>query len=48
LPNNWRLIGQLSTADFGEIFAFTAVDIFSREADILLASELTSHWGYAF
>jgi hypothetical protein len=38
----------MDTLVFGEIFAFTAVDIFSREADILLASELTSHWGYAF
>lgn len=39
---------QMDTVDLGEIFAFTGIDIFSREVDVLLAKELTSWFGYAF
>lgn len=43
-----REVIQMDTIDFGEVFAFTAVDIFSREADALLAPELTSEYGEIF
>jgi hypothetical protein len=43
-----REVLQMDTIDFGDIFAFTAVDIFSREADVLLAPELTSEYGELF
>lgn len=39
---------QMDSIDFGGIYAFTGVDIFTREADILLAPELTSHYGLCF
>ena len=38
----------MDTIDFGELFAFTAIDIFSKEADILLAPALTAEYGYQF
>ena len=38
----------MDTIDFGDIFAFTAVDIFTREADIFLAPELTARYGSQF
>lgn len=43
-----REVIQMDTVDFGEIFAFTGVDIFSKEVDILLAPELTAFYGYQF
>jgi len=43
-----REVIQMDTLDFGAIFAFTGIDIFTREADILLAPELTSAYGYQF
>lgn len=43
-----REVVQMDTIDFGEIFAFTGVDIYSKEVDVLLAPELTSQYGYAF
>lgn len=43
-----REVVQMDTIDFGRIFAFTAVDIFSREADILLRPSLTARDGLAF
>jgi transposase len=39
---------QMDTVDFGGLFAFTAVDIFSREADVLLRPALTAEHGAAF
>lgn len=48
LASKVREVVQMDTLDFGEVFAFTGIDIYSREADVLLAPELTSHWGYAF
>jgi hypothetical protein len=38
----------MDTIDFGKVFAFTAVDIFSREADVYLAPALTSAEGTNF
>ncbi len=43
-----REVIQMDTVDFGEVFAFTGVDIFSREADVFLAPQLTAHFGYEF
>ena len=43
-----REVVQMDSVDFGGIYAFTAVDIFSREADVLLAPELTAHYGLRF
>lgn len=43
-----REVIQMDTIDFGDIFAFTAVDIFSREADVVLRPGLTSQDGAAF
>jgi len=43
-----REVIQMDTIDFGGIFAFTAVDIFSKEADILLAPALTAKYGNQF
>jgi hypothetical protein len=34
----------MDTIDFGELFAFTAMDIFSKVVDILLALALTSEY----
>jgi len=39
-----REVIQMDTIDFGELYAFTAVDIFTREADILIAIELTAEF----
>lgn len=38
----------MDTFDFGELFAFTAIDIYTREADILLAPEPTALYGLRF
>ncbi len=43
-----REVIQMDTVDFGGLFAFTAVDIFTREADVLLAPELTAVNGLRF
>ena len=43
-----REVIQMDTVDFGDIYAFTAIDIFTREADILLAPELTASYGSRF
>src|SRR3989344_8292510 len=47
-PTHPRKAIQMDTIDFGGMFAFTGVDCFTREADILLAPELTSEYGYTF
>ena len=36
---------QMDTIDFGELYFFTTVDIFTREADILIATELRAEFG---
>ncbi len=43
-----REVVQMDTIDFGGLYAFTGIDIFTREADILLAPELTSRHGLRF
>lgn len=43
-----REVIQMDTIDFGELFAFTAVDIFSKEADVILRPSLTSADGVIF
>jgi len=43
-----REVIQMDTIDFGELYAFTAIDIFTREADILMATELTADSGLQF
>lgn len=47
-PDHPRESIQMDTIDFGGVFAFTAIDCFTREADILLSTELTSSYGYRF
>ena len=43
-----RAVVQMDTVDFGGIFAFTGIDIFTKEAEIMLRPSLTSHDGLAF
>jgi len=43
-----REVIQMDTVDFGDIFAFCGVDIFTKEVDVLLRPSLTSHDGYLF
>lgn len=46
--NKPREVVQMDSVDFGSIFAFTAVDIFSKEVDVLLRPSLTAKDGQAF
>jgi len=43
-----REVVQMDSIDFGDIYAFTAIDTFTREADILLAPNLTARHGTKF
>ena len=43
-----REVVQMDSVDFGGLFAFTAIDIYTREADVLLSPELTSKYGLYF
>lgn len=43
-----REVVQMDTIDFGGLYAFTAVDIFSKEADVLIAPELNACFGNEF
>ncbi len=43
-----RQVIEMDTVNFGGLFAFTAIDIFSREADVLLCPALNAHNGAAF
>jgi transposase len=43
-----REVIQMDTIDFGDIYAFTAIDIFTKEADVLLTPELTAKSGNRF
>lgn len=45
---NKREIIQMDTIDFGDIFAFTAIDIVGKDADVFMAPNLTSHQGHQF
>lgn len=39
---------QMDSVDFGQVYAFTGVDIFSKEVDVYLAPQLTAWFGYSF
>lgn len=39
---------QMDTVDFGELFAFSGIDIFTKEADVVLRPSLTSQDGLVF
>lgn len=43
-----REVIQMDTIDLGELFAFTGIDIFTREADVLVAPALTARYGCMF
>src|SRR3990172_8321964 len=43
-----REIIQMDSVDFGEVYAFTGVDIFSKEADVVIFPSLTSHDGLIY
>lgn len=43
-----REVVQMDSVDFGEVFAFTAVDIFTKEADVVIRPSLTSLDGLTF
>jgi len=43
-----RQVVQMDSILFGQVFAFTAVDIFSKEADVYLAAALTAQQGSVF
>lgn len=43
-----REVVQIDSMDLGEIYAFNGIDIFTKEADILLRPSLTSLDGYLF
>lgn len=43
-----RAVIQMDTVVFGEVFAFTGVDIYTKEADVVLRPGLTSADGAAF
>jgi transposase len=46
--NKSREVVQMATIDFGDLFAFTGIDIYTREADVLVTPELTAKYGYQF
>lgn len=46
--NKPREVVQMDTMDFGEIFSFNGIDIFTKEADVILRPSLTGHDGYIF
>jgi hypothetical protein len=43
-----REVIQMDTVDFGDVFAFTGVDIYSKEADVVVFPSLTSHGGLVY
>ncbi|MDP3998561.1 MAG: integrase core domain-containing protein [bacterium] len=43
-----REVIQMDTVDFGEVFAFTGIDIFTKEADVIVFPSLTSHDGLIY
>jgi len=43
-----RAVIQMDTVAFGEVFAFTGVDIYTKEAEVVLRPGLTSEDGAAF
>lgn len=47
-PEKPREVVQMDSIDFGGLFAFTAIDCCSREADILISCDLNSEYGHRF
>lgn len=43
-----REVIQMDTVDFGGVFAFTGIDIFTKEADVVVFPSLTSHDGLIY
>ncbi len=43
--HNPREVVQTDTVDFGDVFAYTMVDIFTREAAVVLATSLEARYG---
>ena len=43
-----RQVIQMDTVDFGDVFAFTGVDIYTKEVDVLITPSLTSHDGLIY
>lgn len=43
-----RQVLQMDTIMFGGLYAFTGIDIYTREADILVAPALTAAYGCTF
>lgn len=43
-----REVVQMDTVDFGEVFAFTGIDIYTKEPDVMLTPSLTSKDGLVF
>jgi transposase len=43
-----REVVQMDSVDFGGLFAFTGIDIYTREVDVLLAPALTAQYGNQF
>ena len=43
-----REVIQMDSVDFGDLYAFTAIDIFSKEADVFMAPKLTALSGFEF
>ena len=48
IPVKPREYIQMDTVDFGDIYAFTAIDVFTREIDVLLRPSLTALDGLTF
>lgn len=43
-----RKVIQMDTVDFGDVFAFTGIDIYTKEADVVVFPSLTSHDGLIY
>lgn len=43
-----REVIQMDSVDFGEVYAFTGVDIYTKETDVVLFPSLTSHDGLVY
>lgn len=43
-----RQVVQMDTVDFGEVFAFTSIDIFAKDVAVKLYPDLRSKWGADF
>jgi hypothetical protein len=40
-----REVIRMDSVDFGDLYVFTAIDIFSKEADVFMAPKLTALFG---